>query len=95
MARNQKLPWTREEIDRLKESLRREITEIEGEFPDAKPLPPMSIEECMELFSALMDSAHERPLTREECLLHGQLLCVFQMAVRADTLWGGLAATSL
>lgn len=79
-------PWTREELAELLPKIRADIERDEEDYPGAKGLPPMSELECLEMFHRMMDHAHERPLTREECFLHGQLLCQYAMAVRAATL---------
>lgn len=83
-------PYTREEIDRMlpafdgSEDPR--LAEIQAEHPDARPLPPLSVQECQGYFYRLAELASRRPWTLRECFLHGQLLSVFQQAVRAETL---------
>ena len=79
-------PWTREEIDRLLPRLEESIARAEAEDPDLRPLPPMTAEECLDLFRRFMDVAATRRLTLPECGLHGQLLAVFMHAVRAEML---------
>jgi hypothetical protein len=77
---------TREELDAILPPLKRSIAATEAEHPEARPLPPMTAEECLERFERLMDAAATRPLTLAECFLHGQLLACYRHAIRAETL---------
>lgn len=79
-------PWTQEQLDGFLSKLETEIVRVEDENPNARPLPPMTVDECKGFFGRLLDIAHARALDAEECLLMGQLLAVFQFAVRAETL---------
>ena len=81
-----KLPWTRDEIAVLIPKLKKSIEITEAEDEDIRPLPPMDIEECKELFFRMIDNATNRPLTNAEHCLCGQILANFQHAVRAETL---------
>ena len=81
----QRIPWTREELDGLLPRLEREMDDLEaGQDGQVKPLPPMLPEECLEYFSRLMDAAGQRPLSGDECFLHGQLLSVYRQACWAE-----------
>jgi len=79
-------PWTHEQIQELLPKLKAKIAEQEVEDPNIRPLPPMTVEECKEYFFRLTNAAETRPLTGDECCIWGQLLSVFQQAVRAETL---------
>lgn len=81
-----KLPWTREELEAALPQVRAQLEAMEAEDPDAKPLPPMTEEECYDYMWRLMDSARQRPLTQQECFLFGQLVSNYRMAVKATTL---------
>lgn len=82
-----RLPWTREEIERLIPKVVRQMDDIDAAEPQrVEALPPMTIGECVEYFSRLLDAATERPLTRRECFLHGQLLCVYKHACLAEAM---------
>lgn len=85
-------PWTPEELDRLLpkvvlDDMPTTAAGLEAEAPaTARPLPPMTREEAQDLFWRLMNIAHERPLTTEECFLHGQLVHVYSQACYAFAL---------
>ncbi len=79
-------PYRREELDRLIPRLDRQIAATEADWPDARPLPPMTILECLDYGRRLMDIAGERALTPEECFLHGQIPAVLVSAARAEAL---------
>jgi hypothetical protein len=79
-------PWTRAELKAMLPSIEARIAEYQAERPNARPLPPMSVEECQDMFCALLDIATTRPLTEDECFLHGQIEAVYRMAVRAEAL---------
>jgi len=86
----QRPPWTFEELKAVAGPLREKI-DVEGiacelENPDARPLPPMTVEEAREMLICLVERGANRQLTRPEMFLHGQLLACFEMAVRAETL---------
>ncbi len=81
---NQK-PYTFAELKKLIPKLDKKLEEDQLEF-NAKGLPPMNVEDCKELFYGLMDIAHHRPLKKNECFLHGQLLAAFEQAVMAQML---------
>jgi hypothetical protein len=78
--------WTQAELDELLPSLDARIATIESLSPNFRPLPPMTVEEALGRFAALFDIAGKRPLTDDERFLGEQLLSVFAMAVRAETL---------
>lgn len=84
------IPWTHEElqaaIPKLEKGLDQIVAEEAEQGNEVKPLPAMTFEECREYFDRIMDIASERPLTKSECFIHGQLLCCFEMAVRAEML---------
>lgn len=82
-----KLPWTREELDQLIPKIEAQISEIEDTRDGpVKPLPVMTLEECMRFFLRMLDVAKRRALSDDECFLMGQLLACYRMAVRADML---------
>ena len=53
---------------------------------DVRPCGPLTVAEARDLLLDLAGLAEERPLTRSELHLHGQLLCVYEQAVRAEML---------
>lgn len=81
-------PWSHEELQEMipamKSQLDAEMSEVEAQEPGIKPLPPLATEECLDYFCRLLDVASERPLTREECFIHGQLLSQYAQAVIAE-----------
>ena len=80
-------PWTFEELKALIPKIEAEMTRQEEEIGhEVKPLPPMTQDECMEMFVRLMDAAHARPLNKQECFLHGQLMSAYRQAVMAEML---------
>ena len=81
-----RMPWTQEELDAFLPKLKKEIEQAEADYEDVKPLPPMTVEECADYLLRLIDRAKTRTLNESECFFHGQLLSVFQQAVRAETL---------
>lgn len=78
--------YTRDQLDNVLQKTKTEMEAFESEFPTVRPLPAMTAEECEDMFDRLMDQAEQRPLTREECFLHGQIVTCFLHAVRAETL---------
>ncbi len=78
--------WTHEELDAMVKTTREIVEQTEAEIPDARPLPPLTEDEARVLLLALIEMAGERPLTRAECFLHGQLLAQFRMAILAQKL---------
>lgn len=84
---NKRVPWTRQELDALLPKIEKRIAEAEAEQEEqVKPLPPLTVAECLEYFNRFMDIAAERPLTSRECFTHGQLLSQFQQATQAEML---------
>jgi hypothetical protein len=81
-----KSPWSRQELDRLLPRLEAAIAATEADRPEARPLPPMTVAECLDYGMRLMDLAGERPLSTDECFLHGQLLAVLIQAAKAEAL---------
>jgi hypothetical protein len=81
-------PWTFEELRKLVPELRREMEAIEAEYEEgeARPVPPLTVEETRDFILRLVDVAQDRALTKQEVLLHGQLICQLEGAVRAKTL---------
>jgi hypothetical protein len=84
-------PWTMDELRRVIPHLETRLEENqarcqaeEGFTP--RPLPPMSTEECLDLFSRLLDRARAGPLAAADRFLFEQCLSAYQMAVRAETL---------
>lgn len=63
-------------------------SDIVGEHPEAKGLPPMTDDEARELLQHLLGVAEKRALSFEEGFLAGQLVASFEMAVRATALTG-------
>jgi hypothetical protein len=80
------LPWTRAELEELRDRLGRSIQDIECDNPEIRPLPPMEEAEAKDLLMRLVDTAMERKLDHGECNLIGQLLCCYRMAVEARML---------
>lgn len=68
-------------IPKIKERLER----AEVEF-NAKGLPPLNVDECKEFLFDLIEIAHERPLSKDEIFLHGQLIAQYKMAITAEML---------
>lgn len=85
MAGN-RLPWTHEQIDELIPRVKQHLADQEANDPELRPLPPMTVDECKEYFFRFVDIASTRPLDEKESGILGQLLSVFQFAVRAETL---------
>lgn len=87
MHKDERIPWTHEELQAMLPKVEAQLEQAEAEAKEEgailKPLPPMTVEECKEYFWRLMDSAAERPLTLDECGLHGQLLAQYEQAVMA------------
>lgn len=81
-------PYTLDEIRGLLPKLEKELDEYEKQ-DNVRPLPLMNIEEARELAFQLIDAAEQKPLTREQALLFSQLLCSYEMAVRADMMQPG------
>ena len=76
-------PWTHEELDAMLRSTRQHIDQTESEYPDARPLPPLTEDEAFKMLNLIAETAAERALTPSECFLHGQLLAAFKMAILA------------
>jgi hypothetical protein len=79
-------PYTYEELAAMRKTLDGEIQEIVGEFPGARPLPPLSEDEAHRLLFGLLSVAMDRRLTRAEGFLGGQLIAAYQMGIRAAML---------
>lgn len=90
MHKEERIPWTHEELQamlpRVEAQLEKAEEEAKAEGATLKPLPPLTEEECKQYFWRLMDSAADRPLTLDECGLHGQLLAQYEQAVMARCL---------
>jgi hypothetical protein len=80
------LPWTHEELVALRARLIEEMSEIEDDHPDIRPLPPMTKAESLGLMDALWQTSTIRPLTCDEAFMSGQLLACFEQAIRAEML---------
>lgn len=81
---NPPTPYTIEDLRRLLPYIKDRIQQMAR--PNARPLPKMTVEECMEMHVRLMDIAGERALTLDECFLHGQLMSQYRQAVTAEVL---------
>ena len=82
-----RIPWTREELNALIPKIAQDLDKIEiDQGGNIKPLPPMTLAECGDLFSRLLDIAATRTLTNDECFMHGQLLSCYRHAVQAEML---------
>ncbi len=80
-------PWTHEELRQLIPKLKEKLDEMAAqETHEVRPMPPMTADEVREHMNALLDVATTRPLTTQECFMHGQLQCCFEMAIRAEML---------
>jgi len=79
-------PWTHEEIRAMMRKLDASLKRAEAEEPHARPLPPMTEEECREAMFGLLDVAAGRVLTHPERFLFGQLLSQYRQAVQASML---------
>ena len=76
------LPWTLEELNAVLPAMKREIEQTEAES-GCKPLLPMTVDEARDYLLRLFDKSG---LPDSDRFLHGQLLSVFEQAVRAHTL---------
>ena len=84
---NERRPWTQQQLDEMLPKIEKELDNLENEFEkEIKPVGPLTETEAIDYLMRLMDIAAVRPLTPEECFLHGQLLNVFKQAVQAETL---------
>lgn len=82
-----RLPFTRDELNVLIPKLDQHLQDMEDAEPfDVQPIGCLTLEECHEYFGRLLDAAAVGPLSRQQCFLHGQLLCVFKNACRAEML---------
>lgn len=59
---------------------------IRERYQAARPLPPLTAEECLAHLDGLIELAGTRPLTRDEQFLLGQLHSQLRQAVRAEML---------
>ena len=83
-----RIPWTREELRAMLPRVEEKLDEAEACFaPGAvRPLSPMTVSEARELILSQIHLSTSRILTAEESHLAGELLAVFEMAVRAEML---------
>lgn len=86
-----KRPYTREQLDRMIPKVkallaRDEAAAIEDGIGEITGMPPMTRDEALEFLSRLVAAGQERLLTRHEGFMHGQLMSVFEQAVRAEML---------
>jgi hypothetical protein len=79
-------PWTQADLEQLLPRIAGKVAAAKFSDPDIRPLGPMTVDECRDLFCRLLDLATERPLTRAECFLHGQIEAVMIMAAKAEAL---------
>ena len=84
-------PYTRAQLDvmipKVKAQLAAdEAAAIEDGIGEINGMPPMTKDEALDYLARLMDAGQERLLTRHECFMHGQLMAVFEMAIRAEML---------
>lgn len=79
--------WTQAELDVLIPKVEQRLAAMEEEWgQEVRGLGPMTPGECLDYLNRLLDHAVERPLTHQECFLHGQLMACYEMAVRAEML---------
>lgn len=80
-------PYTHEElrakIPQFKAAMATMTSDLDYEV---RPMPLMSYEEVKEALNNLVGLAHTRPLTEQECFMHGQLCACLETAVRARML---------
>ena len=86
MSENHQSPYSREELAALRKRLEEQLGDLERDYPEVRPLPPMDEEEAKALLLGLMETATIRLLTVDESFLAGQLLSAFRMAVQAGML---------
>lgn len=85
-TQSSRMPWTNEQIQALVPILDDEMREIESECEGIRPLPAMLLDEARDLVLRFIHQAESRQLTNFEATIMGQLLSVFEQAVRADML---------
>jgi hypothetical protein len=81
-----RLLWTHDELDAAIPKITAKIGEIEAEEEAARPLPPMTVEECLTFANRFLETAGERVLSHSERFMFGQLLSILVQAVRAEML---------
>jgi|SRR5581483_2922087 len=79
-------PYTHEELQSLVPKIKEELEQLEAEEGPVKPIPPLAKEECIDYLFRIISAASDRPLTRSECFLFGQVLAQFEQSVIAETL---------
>jgi hypothetical protein len=79
-------PYSREELDAMKNRLEEELRSFERQYPEVRPLPPMNEDETKALLIDLMEVAASRILTGDESFFFGQLLAAYRMAIEARML---------
>jgi hypothetical protein len=79
-------PYSREDLAAMKNRLEEELSGVERQYPEARPLPPMGEEETRALLIDLMEVAVARMLTEDEGFFFGQLLAAYRMAIEARML---------
>ncbi len=79
-------PWTREELDAVLPPLKQQLQEMEDQEEQLRFILPMTLDESREFFLRFLVLAEERQLSRQECILFGQWLAVYESAIRADML---------
>jgi hypothetical protein len=80
------MAYSHEDLAALKNRLEEELRDVEREYPEVRPLPPMDEEEAKALLMDLMDIACIRVLTSNENFLVGQVLAAYRMAIEARML---------
>jgi hypothetical protein len=81
-----RIPYTYEELAAMKRNLDESIEQAEREYPNARPLPPMTRLEAEDLIMRWIDTAVTRQLTADEAGLMGQLLACYRMGIQAEML---------
>ena len=76
-------PYTLDELRALLPRLRAELLAV-LKHPSCRPLPPMLREEALDFIGRILTQARSEPLTAENHFLLGQLLSVFEQAIRAE-----------
>lgn len=79
-------PYTRDELNALLPRLSTELLAVELAYPNARPLPPMLRQEALDYIGRVLTEARSKPLTAANHFLVGQLLSIFEQAIRAEML---------
>ena len=79
-------PYTHDELQAMTARIERALEETQQQFSTARPLPPLTREECLDHLDGLLATAETRALTPDETFLCGQLHSQLVQAVRAEML---------